>query len=755
MIFENNANAKRQNVRTGPLQLLLSGSALSLSVLTLPAISLAQQAPIALPTMTVEGGGEGDYRADQPSLTKLTQPLRDTPQTIDTVSQQLMADQGDTTLRDALRNVPGISLAAGEFGAQGDNLTIRGFSARNDIYIDGMRDFGGYYRDPFYLQNIEVLEGPSSILFGRGSTGGVVNQVSKTPNLTPAMSGSLSFGTDDTKRITADINQPLPEWGEGVAARLNIMANDSGVAGRPIAENSRFGVAPSLAFGLGTPTRLNFDYLHQTEYDIPDYGLPWLYSAKAGTVQAMAQVAPVSQSNSYGFAHGDYLRTNVDVGTAKIEHDFDDDLTVRDQARYSHYIRSFRITEPQIYAPATSATPAAATQGLVAPGTPLSSIYVSRNELYGTGLETLIDNQTDMTAKFTTGPLNHTLVAGIEFTRETSDPNRDTTIAPFSTTSLLNPNPNQTYNANSYFASQTKTTAYSQAIYVVDTIELSPEWQLMGGGRFDRFDASYDQNVYGTNGKLSSTVALSHLDEMPSWRAAIIYKPIPNASLYFSAGTSFNPSAETLSLATTNASLAPVENTTYEVGGKWDVLDEKLSLSAAIYQTEQTNVRETIPGSTLQQLVGDGIAKGMTLEATGHITDAWQIIAGYAYTFSEIEKSPIGDLGHRLANVPMHTANLFTTYTLPFKLELGGGLSYVSSRYASSTPRVVGGVNFFSEAPGYVTFNAMAKYPVTDNLSLQVNIANLTDKYYYDLLHPSHVVPGAGRSALFTANVKF
>ncbi len=739
---------------------LLASSAIGLVVGCISPLASAQQAaatsgPVALPTLSVDGSGGSDYRADQPSIVKLTQPLRDTPQSIAVVTQQLMEDEGVTTLRDALRNVPGISLAAGEFGAQGDNLTIRGFSARNDIYIDGMRDFGGYYRDPFYLQNIEVLEGPSSILFGRGSTGGVVNQTSKTPTLAPLMAGSLSFGTDDTKRVTADINMPLPEWGEGVAARINVMGNDSGVAGRRYAENSRFGFAPSLAFGLGTPTRITLNFLHQTEYDIPDYGLPWLYQAPAGTSQAMARVAPVSENNFYGFKHGDYLRTNVDVGTAKIEHDFDDDLTIRDQARYSHYIRSFRITEPQIYAPATSARPAANIQGLISPSTPLSSIFVSRNELYGTGLETLLDNQTDITARFTTGAFNHTLVAGLEFTRETSDPNRDTTIAPFSTTSLVNPNPDQTYNANSYFSTRTKTTAYSQAFYVVDTVDIAPQWQLMGGGRFDRFDASYDSNTYSTTGKQTAALALSHLDEKPSWRAAIVYKPAPNGSIYFDAGTSFNPSAESLSLSTANSSLEPVENTTFEVGTKWDVLDERLSLSAAIYQTEQTNLRETIPGSTLQQLVGDGIAKGMTAEAVGHITDAWQIIAGYAYTFSEIEKSPISDLGHRLANVPMHTANLFTSYTFPWKLQIGGGVNYVSSRYASSTARTVGGVNFFSEAPGYFTANLMAKYAVTDNVSAQVNISNLTDKYYYDLLHPSHVVPGAGRAALFTLSVKY
>jgi catecholate siderophore receptor len=418
-------------------------------------------------------------------------------------------------------------------------------------------------------------------------------------------------------------------------------------------------------------------------------------------------------------------------------------------------VRSFRITEPQIYAPATSPSPATNVIGLINPATPLGALYVSRNELYGTGLETLIDNQTDLTARFSTGAVAHTLVAGIELTRETSDPNRDSTIAPYSTTPLLSPNPNQTNNAATYFSTRTKTTAYSQAIYVVDTLELSPRWQLMAGGRFDRFDASYDSNAYSVKGAQTGVTALSHVDEMPSWRAAIVYKPLPNGSIYFDAGTSFNPSAESLSLSTANASLDPVKNTTLEIGTKWDVLNERLSLTGALYKTEQTNLRETIPGSTLQQLVGTGVAKGLVLGAVGHLTDAWQVSAGYAYTYSEITKSPIADLGHRLANVPMHTANLWTSYSFPWKLQIGGGVDYVSSRYASSAPRTVGGVNFFSEAPGYWTLSSMAKYSVTEHLDLQVNLSNLTDKYYIDLLHPSHLVPGAGRAALFSANLKY
>ncbi len=720
----------------------------------------ADAAAIQLPPVSVEANPGGEYQTSQPSLPKLTQPLRDTPQTVDTVSRQIMDDQAVTTMRDALRNVPGISLAAGEFGAQGDSLTIRGFTARNDIYLDGMRDFGSYYRDPFYLDGIQVLKGPSSILFGRGSTGGVIEQDSKTPQLNALTAGTLGFGTDETKRLTADVNRPLPELGQGAAFRINVMGHESSVAGRDVTQNDRFGIAPSLALGLGTPTRATFTYLHQSEYDVPDYGLPWLYQSAAGVGAATIRPASVSHDNFYGFEHGDYLRTNVDVVTAKLEHDVGNALMLRDQVRYAHYTRQFRITEPQIYG--TAAPGASGASILVGPGTPLGSLNVSRNQLYGDSVETFLQNQTDITANFRTGPIGHAVVAGIEVGQETSDPNRNSTIGPYSTTPLLSPDPGQAYNANTYSASRTKTSADTLAAYALDTITLDEHWQVMGGVRLDRFDASFTQTTSANpvTGLGAAYASLSRVDDMASWRGALIFKPLPNGSLYFSAGTSFNPSAEALSLQASTTTLAPERNETYELGSKWDLFQEKLSLNGSLYHTEKLNQRETDPtNSNFQILAGDAVAKGVELEAVGRLTEAWQMSGGYGYTFSSIVKSPnssaTSDLGRPLANAPRHTGNLWTTYRLPWNVQVGGGVNYVSSRFASSTPTTVGGVNFWKEVPSYWTANAMAKYPLTDNVNLQLNVYNLTNKFYYDQMHPSHVVPGPGRSAMFTISYKY
>lgn len=755
-----------------------ASAAALLSVWSVEALAQnAGEGPIETPTVSVDSsaGAGSDYTTQQPTLPKLTQPLRDTPQSIDTVPRQLMDDQGVSTMRDALRNVSGISLGAGENSSQGDNLTLRGFSARSDIYLDGMRDFGSYYRDPFYLEDIQVLKGPASILFGRGSTGGVVEQDSKLPGLSPFMRGSTAFGTDLTKRVTADINQPLGGLGTGAAFRINLMAHDSNVAERDVTENSRFGIAPTLALGLGTDTRAYFSFIHQSEYDVPDYGMPLLKEATPGASQQIAEPPSesVGRSNFYGFAENDYLRTNVDVATGKVEHDLNDAITVRDQLRFAHYTREWRITEPQIYG--TTGPGASGYSILIAPGTPYSSLTVSRNQLDGTSLETFLENQSDITGKFSTGFIKHTLVAGIEAGEETSDPRRFTTIGPYSTTPLTDPNSGQPYNASTYYASNTKTDAGTQAIYALDTAELDPQWQVMGGLRLDRFAANYYQQAF--NNPVTRTgasyTALQHTDEMASWRGGLVYKPAPNGSIYVDAGTSFDPSAEQLSLSASTANLAPEKNKTYELGAKWDVLHEGLSLRAAVYRTQQTNVRETDPNNAAQMiLAGDARVDGFEFEAAGHLTEKWQVYGGYSYMFSEIDKSPVqgltSDIGNRLSNVPMHTFNLWTTYKLPWPVEIGGGMNFVSSRFGSSTPSLAcpaglpscsattpGAVAFLTKVPAYATVDAMAKYYVNEHIDLQLNVTNLFNTFYYDQVHPSHMVPGAGRTALLTVDFKY
>jgi catecholate siderophore receptor len=472
---------------------------------------------VVTPPVAVQGSQGTGYQSRVPSYQKLTEPLVDTPQSINVLPRQLLNDQGVSTVTDALRNVPGISLAAGEAGAQGNNLTLRGFTARNDFYLDGMRDFGSYFRDPFNLETIEVLKGPASILFGRGSTGGVINQVSKRPTLSPITTGTAAIGTDGTYRLTTDVNRKI-EGLDGAALRLNVMGHLNGVAGRDAAEYRRWGIAPSLAFGIGTATRLNIDFFHLQEYNTPDYGLPWLF----------ASPAPVKRSNFYGFADSDYLRTNVNIRTVRIEHDLNDSVTLRDQFRYASYGRSLRITEPLInYAGVTQATP-------------LSALTINRNMIAVTSTETFLQNQTDVVARFSTGPIEHALVAGIEIGQETTSPSR-LTYSGVPGARLLSANPFLPFVAPSRLSTRVESTSNIYSAYITDTLKMGEHWELIGGFRWDTFETSYKQTV-------APVVNLNRTDNMPSYRAAIVYKPAPNGSIYFAYGTSFNPSAETLTL---------------------------------------------------------------------------------------------------------------------------------------------------------------------------------------------------------------
>lgn len=683
---------------------------------------------------------------DQVASAKYTAPILDTPQSISVVPQQIMSQQNTTTLRDALRNVAGISLAAGEGSSQGDNLTIRGFTARNDIFLDGMRDFGSYYRDTFDQEEVQVLEGPSAITFGRGTTGGVVNEVSKVPELDRFIEGNATGGSDLTRRVALDLNEPLPQLGPGAAFRLNLMGDDNKVADRDVAEYRRYGFVPSLAFGIGTPTRVLLSYFHQSEDDTPDYGIPWLFAGPA----------PVARNNYYGFEDANFLRTNDDILTARVDHDLSQHVTLRNVLRYYHEARNAQITEPQTTTCPTPPTPP--TSGCAALDTPLDEIVVTRNQINVDSVETSLDDQVDATFRFSTAGVKHTLVAGLEGIRETSDPTRDT-ITGVPTTSLLNPDESQPYAGTATPRTQVQVTALTLGIYALDTIQLGNKFDLIGGGRWDDFDADYHEYI--------APSAFTQVVGLPSWRGALVYKPAPNGSIYFDAGNSYDPSAETLSLSAADANTPPEESLTFEAGTKWDLDSNRFSVNGSIFRTDLTNAREPDPNDPLEDVLGGHErVNGFQVAVAGHLTNRWELLSSYALLASEVVSSKYypQSIGAELANVPRNTFNFWSTYRLPWRdMEIGAGGNFVDERTASSTapyvtvPTGVGSdtVTLLKEVPGYWVFNAMANYPLSERTSLQVNLYNLTDNYYDDEVHPGHIVPGAGFTALAGINFRF
>jgi catecholate siderophore receptor len=759
------------------LRLLLQGTGLNYRVEDVTTMVVGVQAKDAVSVT--------DSVTDSVSLTKFTEPLLATAQSVTVIPQFAVKDEGVTTLRDTLRNVPGISLAAGEAGAQGDNLTIRGFTARNDIFLDGIRDFGSYYRDSFNYEQVEALEGPAGVQFGRGSTGGVVNQESKVPTVQPFAHVEAQFGTDKTRRITADLNSHELNAMGGTAFRLNLMGQESGIAGRDFAEIRRWGVAPSVSIGLNTKTPATLNYVHLQENDTPDYGLPWFNNAVAP--------GPI-QHTYYGFPEENYLKTNDDILTFRAEHEFSHGVNLHTIARAANYPRQAQITEPQICSNATASVPVGgvvATLPTSAVNTALpcsytassdpSTMVVNRNQIQTKSVEGDLWDQTEITARFKVLGLRNSLVAGVEGGQEISNPIRSSyTINKINTvpsTSLVDPNTRQPFSGTGYIASIVHTKAESVGVYFVDTVKLGDLFEVSGGARWDRFDTGFNlwQPKPPAGGVVTAAVVpISRVDSQPSYRAAFVYKPSSHGSVYFDYGTSFNPGAESLSLSVglVNSSAAPEENETYEAGVKWSFLNERLMAEGAAFRTEKDNARETDPTNANNIVAaGNQLVKGVQFSMIGRLPQGMDIVAGYAYLDSEVIYSKFfpTSVGYPLANVPKQTFNLFVTHRLPWRLNAGIGGNYVASRTASSTVPYVptgytpnpNGPGFvvtsvaMKQVPGYWIFDAMLRRPLTERLELQANVNNLLNRYYIDLPHPSHLIPGAGANALIGINLKF
>jgi catecholate siderophore receptor len=699
--------------------------------------------------------------AKKTALDLLPEKILDTPQSINVIPVEVIKQQGLNNLQDALRNVPGITLNAGEGGTHGDLVNLRGFSAGDDYFMDGLRDTGLYDRDTFDYQSLEVYKGPASTLFGRGSTGGVINQVLKAPELYPIQDFVLTGGDNAEVRGTADVNYVL---GEHSAVRLNLMAMRSNYNGRPFDRSQRFGAAPSIAFGLDTDTTFTLKYLHQQEDNIPDYGVPFLFD----------KPAPVAQDSYYGLPSDDRFKTEVDVVTARVEHRFDDTFTVTDTARYGHYWFDSRQTAPT-YGSAncfnTTATPgyfAGAALCAALPsasrkpvttfnpyypvlGTPVSAVSVLRDRPSSKGTIATMMNQLNGTTKFATGPLAHTLTVGVEYDNETADltryTNQNTVIVP---TPLLAPNPFEAFPGHQTTVRQkpiTKTETWG--FVATDTVDFTDQWSLTGAVRFDHFTARFDQAV-GTPSHFR------HTDDVWSPRAALVYKPDADISLYFSYGTSFNPSAENLSLAANNQALPPEEDRTFELGGKAQILDGKLAVTAALFNTEMTNARITDPlNPSLQALAGTEHVNGFEIGAQGYITEHWEIVAGYTY----LDPTAVGLAGvgvhGPVPNTAHNQANVWTTYDFDGGFKLGTGLNYVGMRRAGTDNMTVPGSIVVATVPSYVTWDAMAGWQIDDNYAIQLNGYNLTDEYYFVNAYftrpgENHTNPGPGRTFLVT-----
>ncbi|WP_433694436.1 TonB-dependent receptor [Paraburkholderia phenoliruptrix] len=693
----------------------------------------ADSATLPAVKVTGQSATPAEFAADVSSVgAKVPTALRDIPQAAVVVPKSVLQSQAASSFTDALRNVPGITIGAAEGGQIGNNINLRGFSARTDIYLDGFRDRGQYYRDTFNLESIDVLYGPSSLYFGRGSTGGVINQVSKQPTLKPRADVSVQAGTHDRYRTTVDLNTPITSTS---AFRINAFGQDLG-SSRDVMKSKDYGVAPEVKFGIGTPTEITLSALIQHNRDQPDYGVPALNG----------HPAPVNRGTFYGFTDD---RTIQDVQTlnARIEHRFNDSLKLRNQTQFSHYSTEARATNAASVLTGPLPTSTALTNGNYTSIDP-SKLFVKLQGKDRNINDHSVYNSTDIEAKFNTGFIKHEVVAGVDLSHETYSNQSFATTTPGlpSNTIAIVPLVDPSYttrpsNAKTVATNLAESSANGIGVYANDTVSIGEHWKVVGGVRWDRYEASIHNSI-------NSPSYATQTNYFTSVRGGVIWQPTDWQSYYVSYGTSFNPSLEALTVTNNTQNLAPEHNKSYEVGAKWDLLNGGLSVSQSLFNIEKTNAR-TLNADGSYTLDGDVRVRGYQLGVAGHITGKWQVFGGYTYMDATILKALDGTAGKTPANTPRNMLTLWTTYAFTPHWEIGGGPIYTSSRYAAN--------NNFVQVGGYTRWDAMAAYHAK-KYDVQFNVLNITDKNYYDALIPSdggRAVPGNGRTFLATVNYRF
>jgi catecholate siderophore receptor len=371
---------------------------------------------------------------------------------------------------------------------------------------------------------------------------------------------------------------------------------------------------------------------------------------------------------------------------------------------------------------------------------PLSQVMVDKVTRGVRSRETTIQNQADIRARFDIGPVSEDLVVGFDISRDTTSP----TTFKYSDTfePLLNPDPSLPYIGTRKVKSDVNGAAVDDGVYAISTTSWE-NWGLNLSARFDRFAATYNNSASAPDLNLHRT------DQLPSFRGAVLYHPIPDTTLYFSYGTSFDPSAEALSLSTATAALAPQRTRSAEIGAKYEPTSGLLA-TVALFRTLQFNLRETNPvDPTTDILIGGARAEGIDVSLTGEVADHWKVWGGYEYLVATVISSPNGDVGNRLQQAPRHSGRIWTSYELfENKFEIGAGLVYVGNR----TPTTLfEQFNIMQVAPSYWTVGLMAGYRVADGLRVQLNIDNLNGSRYFDGIDDNHVNQGEGRTAFLTA----
>ncbi|MFC0284609.1 TonB-dependent receptor [Camelimonas abortus] len=715
-------------------------------------------AEVALDTITVQGAGAGSGNANNASLgvSRMPEPLRQTPKTVNVVSQQLIEQQQATTLEQALRNVPGITLSTGEGngGVNGDSFRIRGISAKGDIYVDGLRDFGAYVRDTFDTESVEVIKGPSGEGFGIGNQGGLINQTSKRAKLSNFFTVEQGVGTGFLSRTTVDGNYRI---GETTAVRVNGVYHHQDVADRDHVKNRRSGFALDFATGIGSPTEWRLNYRYQHNDNVPDMGVP-LVRGHDGLFRPVTEFG-VPRNTSY-VRSTDRDRGDIHAVTSNLKHQVNDWLTITNDTRYTWFYRDWSATNPAACIDDATATPQVWCRRDFFRGLNPKLAYGAGGGMtyrqYGWAIQDVLTARAD----FNVGGFRNRLVMGVDASYQDDERKLGAWTGRLNDQTIYNPRYAYPGAFATYGATRRLANSSNVGLFANDRLWLTETLSVQGAVRWDYFRSKFTNAPYTFGGTATS------YKTSPS--VAVIWEPLPNATVYASFSRAYRPVGADIAVAVggvasevpqSGANLEPERSDVYEIGSKVDVLDGRLGLTAAAFNIDKKN-SFTFDPATGEIVSGFSEAgqgrrvQGVELGASGRITENWSVNAAYAWLHGKVTRTVDGTAGNEAPATPRNNVSLWTSYDLtqevtkiPGVITIGGGLLYASSYWAdnANTARI----------PQTFSLDAMVAWKY-ENLRVAVNAYNLTDRVNYaSAFNAARAVPASGRTVLLSVSATF
>lgn len=734
-----------------PLGALAAGFGLSAAAL---AQTPPPAAPKELPTVKAKASkeaeqGKDSLQATETQIGKGKQELRDIPQSITVVTEKLIDDRNLDTLKDTLKQTAGISFLAAEGGEE--DIRLRGFplQATGDVFVDGIRDPAFYERDTFNYERLEVLRGSASMLFGRGSTGGAVNQVNKQPRLIDRHSVDVTVGSHGYARAVGDFNVRM---GESSAVRIGTMATeaDNNGAGSSI---SKAGIAAAWRTGIGERDEFQVNLYHLDNDNGMNYGMPFI-RPNANSPVADTTLLPVDPSTYYGMA-SDYNAGSASTLTLSHTHRFSPKSELVTKIRKGKYERDQRAGTVRFAGATSQPDRLAVTLATLSP----NSVINRGTQLKVQDMDNLFA-QSDFNGSFQLAGMKHSLQAGFDIAREEKkvysaiSAAQGGVVPTKPTTSFGKPNDGASINEG--LRSFRVGNAYESTgwgAYLQDLIELRPSLKLLLGLRYDSLKGDYD--AFGVpNNALTPVTTTSYRMKISDWsyRTGLLFQPGPQWSFHVSAATSFNTSGDAYSLSAANVDIPPEEAMNVEAGAKWDSEDGRFSVRTAIFRATKLHERNTDPLLNIVTLSGKRHVAGFEIELAGKLTPQWETFASYSWlpvAKIDVSSATGGEMqGQRPSLTPQHSGSVWTTYQLTPQWRVGGGLTARSGMQPIRNPGYY--------AKGWVTGDLMAEYKVTGApLVFKANLSNVTNKLYADALYPGHYIPGAGRLFQLTGSYTF